>query len=211
MTEQLIAYLEALANAIPLPVFSFLGSFIEEIIAPIPSPFVMTIAGSLGASQNATWLYLLLIAVIGSIGKTLGGVLIYYVADKAEDLVLTRFGKFIGVSHREIETIGKYLNKGRRDDVVLFLIRSTPILPSAPVSAVCGLVKLNFRTFVVSTFLGTIIRNLAFLYIGYEGLSILSNGLNQAEDIGKIIFLVVIVAVLGFIVMKRRSLGKEKA
>lgn len=206
MTEQIIAHLHTLANLVPLPLFSFLGSILEEVIAPIPSPFVMTIAGSLAASQEQAWPYLLLIAVIASIGKTLGGLLIYVIADKAEDIVLTRFGKFIGVSHREVEIIGKHLNKGWRDDIVLFVIRSIPILPSSPVSAVCGLIKLNMRTFIVSTFLGSIVRSLFFLYLGYQGLSVLSHGFNTAEDIGKIIFLIAMVGVLGFVLYKRRQL-----
>lgn len=209
MFEQFVTYLETLAQVIPLTIFSFVGSFIEEVVAPIPSPFVMTGAGSIASSQHQVVVYLLLLAVIGAAGKTLGGLLIYWVADKGEDIVLTKFGKFIGVSHKEVETIGKYLNHGWRDDIVLFIIRALPILPSGPVSAVCGLIKLNLRTFITATFLGSIVRNLFFLYIGYEGLSILSSGFDQAENIGKIIFLVVALAGLVFVIYKRRSIRGE--
>ena len=46
--EQIISLIKTLAYTIPLDVFAFM----EEIIAPIPSPLVMTTAGTLAHTQN---------------------------------------------------------------------------------------------------------------------------------------------------------------
>src|SRR3990167_5973603 len=104
--EHIISLIKTLATTIPLDVFAFIGSFLEEIIAPIPSPLVMTTAGTLAHTQNHTLLYLFWLALAASLGKTIASWLYYVLADKSEDLVLTRFGKYVGVSHNEIESIG---------------------------------------------------------------------------------------------------------
>lgn len=158
------------ANALPLDVFAFLGSFIEEIIPPIPAPLIMTTVGSLALAQHHTWLFLLWVAIIGSAGKTLASWVFYVLGDKFENIVVVRFGKFIGINHQDVESLGKRFNGGWRDDMVLFILRSLPVFPSVSVSIVCGIIRLNMRTFISATFLGTIVKNLIYLYAGYGGM-----------------------------------------
>lgn len=187
-------YLENIAAQIPLEAFSLIGAFIEELIAPIPSPFVMTLAGSITKAHEKALVYLLIVAAIGAIGKTAAGVILYVLTDKAEDLVLTKFGKFFGVTHKSIENIGKYFSGGSKDALVLGLLRSIPIMPSSPISILCGLIKINMKVFLIFTFLGSIIRNLFFLYLGYTGLAAsksITEGLDSLETIGKIVFIAI--------------------
>ena len=179
--QPFLELLQRFSQIMPLPWFAFFGSLMEEIIAPIPSPLVMTLSGSLVSAQKQGILFLLLLATTGAIGKTIGSYVIYLLADKAEDFVLGKFGRLLGVSHKEVEVIGKYLNKGRRDDVVLFLLRAIPIIPTAPVSLVCGLVKLKLRTYLLSTLIGTWVRNMFYLYLGFTSLNALDS-LNQNID-----------------------------
>jgi len=183
--EQILDAFILYAEKIPVAIFSFLGAFIEEIIAPIPSPLVMTTVGSVAAAQGKDAAFLLLLAVIGALGKTLGAWVIYFIADKAEDIAARKIGGFFGLSHEKIESIGRRFNKSWKDDIILFLIRIAPVIPSSPVSFVCGLIKINLRTFLVSTFAGTIIRNLFFIYFGYLGLTSahsLLKGIGAAES-----------------------------
>jgi membrane protein DedA with SNARE-associated domain len=100
--DPLINLLHQLSGMVPLPVFTFFGAFIEEVLAPIPSPLVMTLAGSMTASLGKAWTYLLFLALVGSIGKTIGSYIIYVISDKGEDLILTRFGKYLGVPHKAV-------------------------------------------------------------------------------------------------------------
>lgn len=192
--------IEGLATHVPLELYTFVASFIEEVIAPIPSPFVMTSAGSIAAAQDLPVFWLLWIAVIGSIGKTIGGALLYYAADKGEDVIIGKYGKFFGVSHKEIESIGKHFKGHWKDDLMLFGIRSLPIIPSAPVSIICGVIKVGWRTFLVSTFTGTIIRNLLFLYFGYVGLESFEGLMTGLESIESIMQLAIAV-ILGLVII----------
>lgn len=208
MFQEAAVFIESFAAHIPLELYTFVASFIEEVIAPIPSPFVMTSAGSIAAAQGWPMLSLLGISVIGAIGKTIGGILLYVIADRAEDVIVKKYGKFFGVTHREIENIGKHFKGHWRDDFMLFGIRALPIIPSAPVSIICGIIKVGWRTFILATFFGTIIRNLVFLYFGYAGLSSFEgivNGLESVESIMQLLLAVVLGLVIIWIYWKRHK------
>lgn len=206
LTQDFIIYLNEISKTIALPWFTFFGSIIEEIVAPIPSPVVMTLAGTIAASQNQSWLYLLLLSIMGSIGKTVASCVMYFIADKSEDLVLGKFGRFIGINHQQIESIGKHLNKGKRDYIAIFLLRAIPIIPTAPVSIIGGLVKINIKTYIISTFLGTIVRNLFYLGVGYTGINATGSLITQIEDfeiIGYIGIIIGSLMALGYIYYQR--------
>ena len=208
--EQIISLIKTLAYTIPLDVFAFIGSFLEEIIAPIPSPLVMTTAGTLAHTQNHTLLYLFWLALAASLGKTIASWLYYVLADKSEDLVLTRFGKYVGVSHKEVENIGKHFNGTWKDDVILLVLRSLPIMPTSLVSVVCGFIKLNMRTYLQSTFIGYFIRSFIFLYIGYTGMATYGNVSNELVSIESFIKVVSGAGLVLFLVWIFYKRGKGK-
>jgi membrane protein DedA with SNARE-associated domain len=208
ITQIFIDFLHSIAAQVPLPLFTVLAAFIEEVIAPIPSPLVMTLSGSLAASQGHPFTFLLFLALIGALSKTVGSWVVYLVSDKAEDVIIDKFGKFLGVSHKDTEGFGKYLNKGKRDDLVLFLLRAVPIIPTAPVSVVCGLLKVNIRTYLVSTFLGTIVRNMIYLYFGFVSvgaLESLNSNLDSLEKYGYLILFFLMFGMVIWFYSKRRS------
>ena len=208
--EHIISLIKPLATTIPLDVFAFIGSFLEEIIAPIPSPLVMTTAGTLAHTQNHTLLYLFWLALAASLGKTIASWLYYVLADKSEDLVLTRFGKYVGVSHKEVENIGKHFNGTWKDDVILLVLRSLPIMPTSLVSVVCGFIKLNMRTYLQSTFIGYFIRSFIFLYIGYTGMATYGNVSNELVSIESFIKVVSGAGLVLFLVWIFYKRGKGK-
>ncbi len=165
----LIAWLESLAQQTSLEIFTVIASFLEEIVAPIPSPFVMTTAAVIGQAQNYTYLQLFWVIILGSIAKTIAAVGVYYIVDKAEDVVVGKFGKYIGISHKEVEKIGSILTKTWYDDVLLFVARALPIVPSTLVSVAAGAIKYNLRSYIFMTFLGNIFRSAFYLWVGYVG------------------------------------------
>lgn len=206
--QNIISWLVKLAQEVPVAWFVFLGSMIEEVLAPIPSPLVMLLAGSVAASQESTLVFLLVLSIIGAISKTIGSLIIYIVMDRAEDVVVSRFGKFLGVSQSDTEGLGKYLSKGKRDDVVIFLMRALPVMPTAPVSMIAGLIKINLRTYLIATFLGLVIRNAIYLYLGYTSLGTLeslSEGFDSLEKIGYLILSVIGGMALLWMYRKRKK------
>ena len=210
--ETLIDLLEQLADHVPVELFAFFGSFIEELIAPIPSPIVMTLSGSMVASNGSPFWYLFVIAVIAAIGKTIGAAVLYTVADKAEDIILVKLGRYIGVTHNQVEQIGDRFQGTPRDYVTLLIIRSTPIIPSAPISLICGLIALPKKLFFISTFFGTIVRDFIYLYIGFTGLSAaeeITNGIEGASSIITIVLGLVGVGIFAFILYRKYGAPKR--
>lgn len=207
-----LSQFEIWAQRVPVEIFTFFGAFLEEVIAPVPSPLVMTLSGSVAAAQNKLLLFLLVLSIIGATGKTIGSVLLYLITDKAEDFVFKRFGRFFGVKHKDIEAIGKHFNGGIRDDIALFLIRCTPIIPSAPVSIVSGFIKINLRTFITMTFLGSIIRDMFYLYFGYAGVGsfeAIMSGLDTLESVMTVLMGVGIFGVVVWFYMIRKKREKK--
>lgn len=205
----IITYLEKLAQYVPLEIFTIVGTFLEEVIAPIPSPFVLTTAGTITKAQNNPLSYILFIAVLASLSKTFGGWVLYVITDKLEDIVTSKIGKFIGITSNDVEKIGKYFDGGKKDWLVLFTLRSVPIFPSSPISITSGLIKIKMKTFIITTFLGTIIRNLCYLYLGYAGLAAseeVMSGLDKSETIGKIVVLLLIGIALLWGYKKRKQI-----
>lgn len=212
--ETLIDLLEQFAASVPVEIFAFVGSFVEELIAPIPSPVVMTLAGSMAATNGSPFWYLFVIAVIAAVGKTIGAIILYIVADKSEDVILSKAGRYIGVTHKQVESIGNRFKGTPRDYITLLVIRSTPIIPSAPISLICGLIALPKKMFIISTFFGTIVRDFIYLYIGFTGLSAAAEITHGIEGISSIITIVLGLAGVGifaYILYKKYGSSKEKS
>jgi len=208
MFQAVITWLEQMAQSVPLPLFVMIGGIIEEIVAPIPSPLVSTLAGSITAAQKLGVPYLLWICLLSTFTKTIGAYIFYFLGLKFGELALPKFGRYIGVTERELNYFRSKFTGTWKDDFVLTIIRAIPIMPSTPVSLLCGILKLHAFTFVLATFIGFYIRNMCFMLIGYTGLSAaesLMTGLDSAEKIMQIVIVGGVVCLLGWLYAKRRK------
>jgi len=204
--QGIIVYIESVSTKVPLEIFTFLGALSEEIIAPIPSPLVMTLAGSIASSQNKTFLFLLWLAFIGSVGKTIGAYVIYIITDKAEDFIVGKLGKILGVTHNEIERLGKQFDGTGRDYIFLFLLRFVPIVPTSPISIICGIIKIDLKKYLITSFSGYFLRNMIYLYLGYIGYSSISQGFDSAESIIKLLLALLIGSVIVYLYFRRNKI-----
>ncbi len=194
------------ATILPLEAFVFFGSIIEEIIAPIPSPTIMVAAGSLALLEGRSAMGLLPLALIGALGKTIGALLVYYIVDKMEDVVMQKFGHFFSITHEDVEKLGSKLGNGARDYFMLTFLRAFPIVPSVVISVGAGLLKISLPLFIISTFLGTIIRDGLYLYAGFVGTEIFKSFIASTAYIEAYIQIIIgIMIIFGtcFIVRKK--------
>jgi membrane protein DedA with SNARE-associated domain len=169
MISNIEILLTSLITTLPLELFAFVASFIEEIIAPIPSPTVMILTGAAALVQGYTIPSLILLIFIAACGKTIGALIVYIIADKSEDYILGMFKKFFVVSRDEIAQFGNKLTGGSRDYMVLILIRAFPFVPSVVVSVGSGILKIQKKLYIITTFIGTVIRDSIYLTFGYIG------------------------------------------
>lgn len=196
MFDSLENFLLSYAEQVHLAIFSPVVSFIEEIIPPIPSPSVMIATGTLAAVQEYLFWGLLLLAVLAAVGKTLGALVVYTVADKAEDLLMQKLSKFVNITHAQIESVGKHLGQGPRDYFILTLLRTVPLVPSSLISVGCGVLKVRYKLFFISTFIGSVFRALFYIYVGYIGLEMFISFSHQLETVESFVQLGVLIVVL---------------
>src|SRR3989344_2777755 len=170
----LISYIEIL----PLEIFVFIASFIEEVIAPVPSSAVLLLSGSFAAVQERTLLELIPLILIAALGKTIGAIMVYHLSDKIGGAVITRFGKFFGVTHEAITDFGQKITGSPKDYLLLITFRALPVIPSSVVS------------------------------IGYRGTQVLSDFATHSTNIESIvqtIFLAALTASLAYFYFKRKQ------
>jgi len=167
--DTIVAWLEKLAQSIRLEYFVVLGSILEEIIVPIPSPFVMTTAAFVAKAQNLNLYQVSIVCLAAAIAKTVMSWVFYIITDKAEDVIVGRFGKYIGINHKSVEKIGSMLTGRWWNNVALFLLRAIPIFPTSLVTIAAGAIKYPMKPFLIVTFLGTMVRNYFYIWVGYFG------------------------------------------
>lgn len=199
MLESVSAFVTSLAAVLPLELFVFIGSFLEEIIAPIPSVLITTLAGSLAEAAGYGWIGIAWLAILAAIGKSIGCTLLYIVGDKAEDVIMTRFGPALGITHAEVERVGRYFTGGLRDYAILITIRALPLSPSLPISVGAGIIKMPFALYNVGTLIGNLLRSILFLAVGYTGFAAYQSLLESADSLSSLIQIGLAVLLAGFI------------
>jgi membrane protein DedA with SNARE-associated domain len=171
MFEAIISFLQI--HIIPLGALGvFLASVIEEVIAPIPSSVVLLMSGFLFLTNtlgSEFWGALVFkIFIPASVGMTLGSLFIYGLAYWLGRPFITRYGKWFGVEWQEVENVEKKFAEGPKDGIFIFVARAIPIIPSVVISAFAGVLRIPFRTYVVSSLLGIMVRVLVLALIGSQ-------------------------------------------
>lgn len=200
--------IQTLAHSLPLEAFVFIGSYLEEVIAPIPSPSIMVIAGSFGAIQKYVPHELALLVLIASIGKTLGGLTMYALARHARGPLLRMLGRVVSITEDELAAFGKRFNGSLRDYGVYIFLRALPLIPSIVLSFGSGAVGLSVRLFIIGTFVGTLIRDAFYLIVGFSGTAYLHTLLGhttQIETYGTYLVLGVFIVCGAYYVRHKRK------
>lgn len=211
MFERFTAMLVDLSERMSVEWFTFVGSFIEEVVSPIPSAVVMTVAGSLANAQGYPMSYLFVLSLIGAAGKTLGAVIVYIVSFTVGVLFIERFGKYFGVTHADISRLRDKLDGGVKDLALVTFFRALPIMSSAVVSIGCGVLRIGFFTYLIATIVGTIIRDFFYLYVGYSGVAAyqaMVDGLDSVEGGIEIIIGAVVLLLLVWLYWRRHKSQK---
>jgi uncharacterized membrane protein YdjX (TVP38/TMEM64 family) len=138
---------------------------------------------------------------------------VYTIADKAEDITTGKLGRYFGITQGQIEALGARVGTGFRGLVTLTVLRALPFIPSVLVSVGGGVLKVPLGSFMISTFLGTIIRDAFYLYAGYAGVHLLGAFISHSGSLETLIEIGVVVLVLAFLgyrLYKRRTTASHQ-
>ncbi len=195
---------------LPLVLFVLVGGFIEEIVSPIPSFVVMLPAGIAAQVQGVAWWHLPALGLLGGLGHTLGSIVLYTFANKAEGWLLHGRRTFFGLTHAQVARYGKKFSGKPKDFALLFTLNALPVIPTALLSVTCGFIKVNFRMFVAATFLGAAVNAVIYLGVGYAGVEAISrlHGVESAFEVASIVLVIVACCWLLYYLQTKKRKGR---
>ena len=169
--SQIIDNSQTLISGLPVEIYTLVGSFLEELSAPIPSPIVLTSAGSLINEHGFNILYVLVVALIAVTGKFIPTYIYYYAGYKGEEFLQNKFFKLLGLGALDVDKYGKLIEGNKKGEIMFVVLRIIPLFPTAPVSFLAGLVNMTKKKFVVLSVIGLYIRSVLLLVLGFIGFS----------------------------------------
>ncbi|MFH1769135.1 MAG: DedA family protein [Parcubacteria group bacterium] len=188
--------------------WGYLGIFItqslESVMIPIPSEVVLPLGGFMSSIGEMNLWMLILVATLANL---VGSIVAYVIGVKGGRPILERYGKYVLITHHEIERMENLLeHHGRK---VAFIARLLPGIRTFS-SLIIGSVRMRFWTFFWYTLAGSVIWNGVLAYIGF------ALG-EQWEDIHIyfrkfeiVILVLVVIAVAWFIIHRIRIIRKEE-
>jgi membrane protein DedA with SNARE-associated domain len=149
-----------------LPLFTV--SFLNDLIGIFP--FALVLAGQLaflkGVFSTALAMKLLVfVAVPVGLGSALGSIPLYCLAYFGGKPLINKYEKYLHFSWNHVEKVNHYFNGTWYDEVVFFLLRCVPVLPSIPVDLASGIIRMPFVPFFVLTAVGSILRMMLTLLV----------------------------------------------
>ncbi len=139
--------------------------FVENVFPPIPSEFIMPLAGFMVAQDK---LSLVGIIIAGTAGATLGALPLYYLGAKLGEEKLKNFaerhGKWLTLSPKDVERANRWFD--RHGGKAVFFCRLVPGIRSF-ISIPAGINKMNLISFLFYTLIGSAIWTSFLAYAGY--------------------------------------------
>ena len=122
---------------------------IESACIPLPSEIIMTFAGYLvyKGQFNLFW-----VATVGAVGCNLGSVLAYWIGAKGGRPLVERYGKWVLMSHHDLDRMTEFFNK--YGSITVLLARLLPVVRTF-IAFPAGIAKMPKLRFHIYTFAGS--------------------------------------------------------
>ena len=169
----------------------FIGMTLESACIPIPSEIIMTFSGYV-VWQGNTNMTLLGITLVGAVANLFGSLIAYYVGLIGGRPVLEKYGKYILITHSNLERADKWFEKYGYEAV--FISRMLPGIRTF-ISLPAGIAHMDIKKFIIYTFIGSLPWTFALGYIGV----LLGPHWDLIESYFHILDIVVIIGIIGFI------------
>lgn len=139
-----------------------IGMAIESANIPLPSEVILPYGGYL-VSTGRLEFYRAVMA--GTIGGTVGSTLSFYLGLRGGRPLLVKYGRFFGFSIKHLELADRWFE--RYGEATVFFTRLMPIVRTF-ISLPAGIAGMNFKKFLLYTFLGSLPWSLLLTYIGLK-------------------------------------------
>lgn len=169
------------------------GGIVEQVIVPVPSPIIPMAAGFLFVPVELTGFFQILKDIIFkaalpfAIGSTVGSTMVYLASWFGGKFLIIKFEKWLDITWEDVEAIKhKYFRGNSADELVIFLSRAIPVVPSVLFSAVCGAIRIKPWKFYLYTALGLFVRGILLGWLGWqsgEAIFSVSEGVDRWETV----------------------------
>jgi membrane protein DedA with SNARE-associated domain len=185
-------------------------SIVSSACIPIPSEVTFVVAGALctaavtGHVQFSLWAVIL----IGTVGSLIGSVVAYEVARSAGRTIVERWGKWILMTHKDLDGAERWFEK--YGSATVLIGRVLPVVRSF-ISVPAGIAEMNRARFAVLTVIGSAIWVSLLSALGYAAGSNWKHVSKDFHDAQGPI-LIVIVLLIAFALWHRiRSVRRQNA
>lgn len=139
--------------------------FAENIFPPIPSEVILPFIGKSVAQGDLNFTLALITATLGALLGTFFWFLVgWFVPALKLEKFLRKYGGYIAISHRDFHKATRFFEK--YEIPAVFFSRMIPAVRSV-ISIPAGCVRMNVRTFLMYSFMGTLIWNTALILVGF--------------------------------------------
>jgi membrane protein DedA with SNARE-associated domain len=136
---------------------------LESCGIPLPSEIVMPLAGFFVFTHPDKF-SLVGVALAGAIGCVIGSAIAYWIGATGGRPLLLKYGKYVLISKADADRADKWFEK--YGNPVAFFSRLMPVIRTY-ISFPAGISRMNFWTFTLFTFLGSLIWSFALAWIGF--------------------------------------------
>ncbi|MGE5863125.1 MAG: DedA family protein [Nitrososphaerales archaeon] len=190
----------------------FTAALAETLFPIIPSELIFPLAGYVVQSQNLGIGQVIMFGFMGSLGSTLGAIIIYFLSRKVGRIVILKIGKYILINENKLQKSEIWFQKYGK--VAVLLGRLAPGIREL-ISVPAGLAKMNLIPFILFTFIGSFLWSLSLTMIGFylgDAWDEFSQESSKAFHFISIIIIISITVILVYklIIKKKRKNNKQK-
>ncbi len=138
-----------------------LGMILESACIPLPSEVIMPFGGYLVSTGHLNMIGVIL---IGTLGNIIGSLIAYAIGHWGGKKFIDRFGKYIFLSKKHLESAEKWFDK--RGEITVFASRILPAIRTF-ISLPAGIARMSLSKFLIYTAIGSVIWTGILTYVGY--------------------------------------------
>lgn len=178
---------------------------IENIFPPIPSEVILTFGGFMTTTSNLSILGVVISATAGSV---VGAIILYIIGLQLDvarlEIIVNKWGHVLRITTKDIHKADDWFNKYGHWTV--FFCRFVPLIRSL-ISVPAGMSNMNIGIFLSLTTLGTLIWNIALVYLGASVGASWELIIEYMEVYSKIVYIILFLLIIAliFIVLRRRN------
>jgi membrane protein DedA with SNARE-associated domain len=180
-----------------------LFAFLEAACIPISSEITFGFAGVLAYEGH---LNLALVIIIGTLAELAGSYASYAVGRVGGRPLVQKLGRYVLVTESDVDRAERFL--AGRGAWAIVVGRMLPFV-RAFISIVAGLVRVPPIRFGVLSLIGTLIYATALSSAGYALGSAWNSVSHGLAIVGYILFVIVVIAIVGFIIYRLRQFRRE--